>query len=94
MAGLEYMCGRSLSDNDARLVLLNSAERELFALIDRAVDRCGGFTVAFFESGSHFRKLNITMTDIEGSRIKISTDVLAMAARSGFADPQTGLFTG
>jgi hypothetical protein len=31
MANLEQMCGRSLSDTDARLILLNSAERELLS---------------------------------------------------------------
>jgi hypothetical protein len=61
-------------------------------LIDRTVKRCGGFTGAFFESGAQFRKLNITIADIEASGIKISTNVLAVAARSGFADPQTGQF--
>jgi hypothetical protein len=90
--GLERMCGRSLSEDEARLILLNSAERELFQVIDHAVDRCGGFTVAFFENGASFRKLNIAMADIESSNIKIPTDVLTVMAGSGFIDPKTGRF--
>jgi hypothetical protein len=87
------MCGRLLSDGEISLILLAAAEKELFHLIDRAVKRCGGFAVAFLESGVQFRKLNITMGDIQASGIKISTDVLMVAAQSGFADPHTGLIS-
>lgn len=88
--GLEQMCGRSLDEAEISLILLSCAEKELFQLIDTAVGRCGGFTDALFENGAAFRKLHITTPDIEGSGLKISTNVLTMAARSGFADAHTG----
>jgi hypothetical protein len=88
--GLERMCGCPLDEDAVRLILLSSAEKEPFRLIDRAAERCGGFTAAFFQNGAAFRKLHITIADIEGSGLRISTDVLAIAARSGFADVRTG----
>jgi hypothetical protein len=89
--GLERMCGCALSDAEVNLVLLSAGEKELFQLIDRALVRCGGFTLAFFENGAQFRKLDITIADIEDSGVTIPTTVLGMAARSGFLDRTTGL---
>jgi len=48
--GLDHMCGRSLSDEEVRIVLLAS-EKELRSLINRVFDQF---------RGKYFRKLNIT----------------------------------
>ena len=48
--GLDHMCGRSLSDEEVRIVLLAS-EKELRPLINRVFDQF---------RGKYFRKLNIT----------------------------------
>ena len=69
--GLDHMCGRSLSDEEVRIVLLAS-EKELRPLIDRVFDQC---------RGKYFRKLNISMADVKDSGIKLSADVL-LAPRS------------
>jgi hypothetical protein len=64
------------------------AESELFPLIDRVVVKRRGFTIAVMQSGAKFRKLDISLADINESGIKLSTDVLEL--KTGFADPQTG----
>ena len=73
--GLDHMCGRSLSDEEVRIVLLAS-EKELRPLINRVFDQF---------RGKYFRKLNITMADIRDSGIKLPVDVL-LAVRPRFAD--------
>jgi hypothetical protein len=81
--GIKRLCGQEVSDADFDTIVL-AHEKELYPLIDRACERQGGFAIAVFENGVKFRKLQITLEDIESSGIKLSTDVLAIAAVAQF----------
>jgi hypothetical protein len=72
--GLERLCNRSLSDDEIGLVLISVAKKELFQLMDRALARCGGF------NGGNFRRLDITMVDIEQSGLTIPITLLNTGA--------------
>ena len=84
--GLDSMCGRRLIGPQIELIL-DRHIRELGPLIDSSLRRQGGYTLAFWESGASYRRLDITTADISASGIALSTDILAMSASAGFADP-------
>jgi hypothetical protein len=84
--GINVLCGRDLTESEFETVVL-AHEKELHPLIDRACKRQGGYVTAYWESGASFRRLNISLDDIKGSGIQLSTTVLDLAEKAQFVRP-------
>jgi hypothetical protein len=74
-AGLEEIFGRPLSREDIETVL-GAHVKELVPLIDRAHARCGSYTHAQWPNGTGYRRLDVTMSDIRESGLKLVPSVL------------------
>jgi hypothetical protein len=73
--GFDRMCGRSVSAEEIDTIV-RANEIAFHPLIDRALERCRGYTFGLWQSGVGYRRLDINMVDIRLRGVKLATDVM------------------